>query len=99
MLVNAIDAAPEGSDLSLIAEPLPDKRWRCRLHNLGPAIARDVLPRVFELFFSTKPGGTGIGLALCQRVIEEHDGTIAIESEPASGTTLTVVLPGADSTA
>jgi signal transduction histidine kinase len=96
LLVNAIDAAPEGSDLSLTSARLPNNGWRCRLHNLGPAIAPDVLPRVFELFFSTKQGGTGIGLALCQRVIEEHGGAIMIESVPESGTTVTVVLPSAE---
>jgi signal transduction histidine kinase len=96
VLVNAIDAAPEGSDLSLTSAQLPNGNWRCRLHNLGPAIAPDVLPRVFELFFSTKPGGTGIGLALCQRTIEEHGGTIAIESARDTGTTVTIVLPSAE---
>ena len=94
VLVNAIDAAPEGSDLSLTSASLPNGNWRCHLHNSGPAIAPEVLPRVFELFFSTKPGGTGIGLALCQRVVEEHGGTIAIESTAEAGTTLTIVLPG-----
>ena len=68
---------------------------RCRLHNGGPAIPADVLPRVFEIFFSTKPGGTGMGLALCQRIIEEHHGTISIESAPELGTAATIVLPPA----
>ena len=52
-------------------------------------------PRVFEMFFSTKPGGTGIGLALCQRIIEEHRGTIALDSAPEHGTTMTITLPSA----
>ena len=95
VLVNAIDAAPEGSDLTLQSSVLPTGAWRCRLQNGGAAIAPDVLPRVFEIFFSTKPGGTGIGLALCQRIIEEHGGTIAIESAPELGTSATIVLPPA----
>jgi signal transduction histidine kinase len=72
---------------------LPNGAWRCRLHNGGPAIPVDVLPRVFEIFFSSKPGGTGIGLALCQRIIEEHGGTIGLESAPEVGTSAIVVLP------
>ena len=56
--------------------------WRCRLHNGGAAIPPDVLPRVFEIFFSTKPGGTGIGLALCQRIIEEHGGIDLARERP-----------------
>ena len=95
VLVNATDAAPEGSDLTLESTVLPSGAWRCRLHNGGPAIPADVLPRVFEIFFSTKPGGTGIGLALCQRIIEEHHGTISIESAPELGTIATIVLPPA----
>ena len=94
LLVNAADAAPEGTDLTLQSTVLPNGAWRARLHNGGAAIPADVLPRVFEIFFSTKPGGTGIGLALCQRIVEEHGGTIALESAPECGTTAVIVLPG-----
>jgi signal transduction histidine kinase len=92
ILINAIDAAPEGSDLALTSVSLPGGAWRCRLHNGGPPIPADVLPHVFELFYSTKPGGTGIGLALCQRIIEEHGGTVTIESSEERGTTALVTL-------
>lgn len=93
LLANATDAAPEGSDLTLSSSILPTGMWRCRLHNGGAAIPPDVLPRVFEVFFSTKPGGTGIGLALCQRIVEEHGGTISLESAPDCGTTASILLP------
>jgi signal transduction histidine kinase len=94
VLANAVDAAPEGSDLSLSSTVSPSTgAWRCRLHNDGPAIAPEVLPRVFDLFFSTKPGGAGVGLAFCQRIIEEHGGMIALESTADSGTILTISLP------
>jgi signal transduction histidine kinase len=72
---------------------MPHGVWRVRLTNGGPAIPPEVLPRVFEIFFSTKTGGTGIGLALCQRIVEEHRGTIGLESTPESGTTVTITLP------
>jgi signal transduction histidine kinase len=57
-----------------------------------------VLPHVFEFFYSTKAGGTGIGLALCQRIMDEHGGTIGIDSQPEAGTTLTVTLPATAAT-
>jgi two-component system, NtrC family, sensor histidine kinase AtoS len=94
LLVNATDAAPPGTDLTLHSSVLPDGAWRCRLHNGGAEIPADMLPRVFDLFLTTKPGGTGIGLALCRRIVEQHDGTITLESAPEHGTTATLVLPG-----
>jgi signal transduction histidine kinase len=94
LLVNATDAAPPGTDLTLHSTVLPSGGWRCRLHNGGTEIPSALLPHVFDLFLTTKPGGTGIGLALCRRIVEEHDGTIAIESAPEHGTTATLVLPG-----
>jgi signal transduction histidine kinase len=91
VLVNAIDASPDGAVITLVTDTLAGGAWRCRLHNTGAAIPPEQLARVFEVFFSTKPGGTGIGLALCQRIIEEHGGTITLDS--GAGTTLTIVLP------
>ena len=93
LLVNACDAAPNGGTVRLAADVTPGGAWRARLHNGGSVIAPDVLPRVFDLFFSTKPGGTGIGLALCQRIVAGHNGTIAIDSSAERGTTVTVTLP------
>ena len=63
--------------------------------NGGAPIPADVLPRVFDLFVSTKPGSTGTGLALARRIIEEHGGTIGIESAADTGTTVTITLPSA----
>lgn len=95
LLGNAVDAAPEGSALTLTSGVLPGGGWRCHLHNGGPAIPSESLARVFELFYSTKTGGTGMGLALCRRVLDEHGGAITIESAPEAGTTVVVTLPPA----
>jgi signal transduction histidine kinase len=94
VLVNACDAAPDGTTLTLTTTGLSNGGWRMRLHNGGPAVPPEVLARVFEIFYSTKPGGTGIGLALCQRIVDEHGGTIAMESAPEAGTSVTITLPG-----
>jgi two-component system sensor histidine kinase HydH len=93
VLTNAVDAAPEGSDLTLTSVSLPSGGWRARLHNDGPPIPPEILPRVFELFFSTKPAASGVGLALCQRILDDHGGTIGLESTADSGTTVTISLP------
>ena len=93
VLSNAVDAAPEASDLILTSTILPAGGWRCRLHNEGPPISPELLPRVFELFFTNKPGGSGVGLALCQRILDEHGGAITLDSTADAGTTVTITLP------
>jgi signal transduction histidine kinase len=94
VLSNAVEAAPEASDLTLHAAVLPNGGWRCRLTNRGDPIPADVLPRVFEPFLSTKPGNTGVGLPLVQRIIGEHHGSVTIESSAEAGTSVTITLPG-----
>jgi len=95
ILSNAVEAAPEATDITLESAVLPTGSWRCRLTNGGAPIPSEMLPRVFELFLTTKPGSSGVGLALAQRIIEEHRGAIAIESTAENGTTVTVSLPAA----
>jgi signal transduction histidine kinase len=93
LLVNAADHAPVASDLVLETTVLPSGGWRMQLTNPGPAVPPDVLERVFEMFFSTKTGGTGIGLALCQRIVEEHGGHIGMRSSAEAGTSVSIELP------
>lgn len=93
VLANAVEAAPDASDITLQSFALPNGGWRCRLTNGGAPIPADVLPRVFEPFLSTKPGATGVGLALARRIVEEHQGTVGIESRADLGTVTSISLP------
>ena len=95
VLANAVDASPEAGDISLVSEVLPTGAWRCRLRNGGAVVPADTLTRAFDIFFSTRAGAAGLGLPIAQRIIEEHGGTMSLESSPGIGTTLTIVLPPA----
>jgi two-component system sensor histidine kinase HydH len=64
------------------------------IRDTGPGISPDKLRQVFEPFYSTKPGGTGLGLPIAQRIVTEHGGRLLIESTSGKGTTATVILPG-----
>ena len=61
----------------------------------GCGMSAAVRERIFEPFFSTKPAGTGLGMAIARRIIERHKGSIDIESEEGLGTTVTLILPQA----
>jgi signal transduction histidine kinase len=93
VLSNAIEAAPEGSDLAIISGTRSDGSWHSTLHNDGAAIPDELLPRVFDPLVSSKPGHAGIGLATAHRILTEHSGTIALESSDGAGTTVTFALP------
>ncbi|HMH45775.1 MAG TPA: PAS domain S-box protein [Pyrinomonadaceae bacterium] len=98
LMTNASDAMPEGGTLTISARTQADdevKSIRIELADSGPGIAPADMEKLWEPFFTTKPEGkgTGLGLAICRRVVEEHHGTIAIESWRGKGTTVSIILP------
>ena len=72
-----------------------DGRARVGVSDTGRGIEPEHLPKIFEPYFSTKETGTGLGLAIVKKAVEEHRGTIGVESRPGEGTTFTVELPTA----
>jgi signal transduction histidine kinase len=95
LLRNAVDAMPEGGAIDItvgMSNGRPDQAV-LQVRDTGIGIADADLDRIFEPFFSLKPGGTGLGLATTARIVEAHRGTIAIASRPGQGTTFTVTLP------
>jgi signal transduction histidine kinase len=97
LLLNAVEAIGNHGELAVTTQTAADSQGRNRLNLLirdsGPGIAMENLPRLFEPFFTTKKNGTGLGLAISRRVVEEHFGTIEIQSAIGSGTTFTISLP------
>jgi signal transduction histidine kinase len=66
---------------------------RLTVRDNGHGMDEDVLARIFEPFFSTKPGGTGVGLSIAREVVRRHRGTMTIESARGAGTSFHVQLP------
>jgi two-component system C4-dicarboxylate transport sensor histidine kinase DctB len=98
LLLNALDAV-EGCTAAAIIVTLDStgETVRIRVTDTGPGIAPEDLPRVAEPFFSTKPGGAGLGLGLsiCRAIVGEFGGALTLASEPGRGTEVTVTLPAA----
>jgi signal transduction histidine kinase len=76
------------------AEPLaPCQELIIEVTDTGPGIPPDRKEKIFEPFYSTKKGGTGLGLATVERLISKHNGRIEVESQPGHGTTMRLHLP------
>jgi signal transduction histidine kinase len=99
IMLNAIQAVPEGMGKVTVRTEADDGEVAISVIDNGPGIPEDLLPRLFEPLFTTKEGGTGLGLFSCKRIVEdEHGGTIEIDTRPEGGTTVTVRLPQAETT-
>lgn len=94
--LNACQAMPEGGQLRISAQPAEDRQLEIRIEDTGTGIAPEHLDKIFNLFFTTKPEGTGVGLALVFRTLYLHDGDIEVQSIPGRGTTFRVTLPLAE---
>ena len=92
LLRNSIESMPSGGILTVSTE-LSDGVVRVRIADTGEGIDNACLDRIFDPFFSTREGGTGLGLSLTQQIVAEHGGTIACESSPGQGTCFVVELP------
>ncbi len=97
LAINACQAMPSGGTLRLTAAPAPKNRVELRIEDTGVGIAPEHLDRIFDLYFTTKDHGTGIGLSMVYRIIQMHDGEVEVQSTPGRGTTFKVLLPQAES--
>jgi signal transduction histidine kinase len=97
LAINAVQAMPNGGRLRF--EVAEETRWiQLDVEDNGPGMTPDVLKRAFELYYTTKADGSGIGLSMVFRIMQLHGGTIGIESKFGSGTRVRIRLPGAEHT-
>ncbi len=105
IIANAVDASAKQSPVTIATEAVTLSRRRnggqveaqrfarILVADEGKGIEKAALDRIFEPFFSTKKRGTGLGLAIVKQIVEQHSGTVAIESEPGQGARVTIDLP------
>jgi signal transduction histidine kinase len=93
LAINACQAMPKGGRLRLIGRRGSGRSLEVLVEDNGTGIAPDHLEKIFNLYFTTKPEGSGVGLALVYRTVHLHDGDIDVQSVPGQGTTFQVTLP------
>lgn len=92
LLVNAAQAG--ATKIAIIADPTKNGTMKLRVSDNGRGMSQEVQARIFEPFFSTKSvGNSGLGLSITKKIIEQHGGKIAVQSEEEQGTTFIITLP------
>ena len=92
LVLNALQATPAGGAIAI--ETGGDARaLEVRVRDTGQGIAEDVLPQVFDAFFTTREGGTGLGLPIARRIVEAHGGTLVLRSRDGEGAVAILSLP------
>lgn len=92
LLLNALQATPPGGSV-VVTTARDEGDLSIEVRDSGEGIPADKLERVFEVFFTMREGGTGLGLPITRRIIDEHGGSLALVSEPGRGTTARILLP------
>jgi signal transduction histidine kinase len=95
LALNACQAMPHGGTLRIQCEGVRDRRVSVTVADTGVGIEPEHLQRIFDLYYTTKPEGSGIGLSMVYRTVQMHDGEIEVQSTPGAGTTFRILLPQA----
>ena len=94
LILNALQAIPENSKAKIvITESIQDNNVTISIADNGLGIAEDVRSKIFTPNFTTKTSGTGLGLAMCKRMVEQAKGEIWFETKPGEGSIFFVQLP------
>jgi signal transduction histidine kinase len=94
LILNAIEAMREGGTLS-VAIDHTEQALQLEIADTGLGISEEEAKKIFEPFYTTKEQGLGLGMPYAKKIIEQHDGTISLNSRPGEGTTITIALPAA----
>jgi len=92
LVLNAIDALPQGGELAIRTRDLGD-RIELSVSDTGSGLTQEECERLFTPYYTTKQHGTGLGLAIVQSVVSDHGGKISVESTKEKGTTFRIELP------
>ncbi|HYG58908.1 MAG TPA: ATP-binding protein, partial [Symbiobacteriaceae bacterium] len=94
LMMNGIQVMEGGGELLVSLEHPSGSRFvQVRIADQGPGIEPERLAKIWEVFYSSRPGGTGLGLPVVQRIVDEHRGQVEVESIPGKGACFTVLLP------
>ena len=95
LALNACQAMPSGGTLRFACRSTPRQRVEIDVEDTGTGIPPENLNRIFDLYFTTKQKGTGIGLSMVYRIVQLHDGEVEVQSTPGSGTRFRLIFPQA----
>lgn len=93
LLKNAVESMDQPGEIEISLQAEADSMFSIRFKDSGIGIAEQDLKEVFEPFYTTKASGTGLGLIVSQKIIQEHRGSLTISSKEGVGTTATILLP------
>ncbi|MCM3728720.1 ATP-binding protein [Neobacillus cucumis] len=93
IIKNAIEVMPLGGNITITTKMLEGKRVQVSIQDEGAGISSEKIKKLGDPFFTTKAGGTGLGLMVSYRIVNDHQGSITIESEEGRGTTFFIRLP------
>ena len=92
LIKNAIEAMPDGGTLNVLTQLVGEGKIQIKIQDTGIGMSPETLAQIFEPYYTTKDTGTGLGMAIVQRIITDHDGEIFVESEEGVGTTVSIEL-------
>ncbi len=93
LFFNALEATPEHGSISIFSEITKNKNWQLRIEDSGEGIAAQNINHIFDIYFTTKKSGSGLGLYISRKIIQAHNGSIELKTNSAKGTTAIITLP------